>query len=199
MPAPTSGGVSSSPATSGRRACRDRSRPHRGRPPARSPSPGRVPNAYPTTLVTNVTPDGSGGNSSLERQQPAARLRGPAVPEPQLPSAESQQFQPAARRRRADRPECQSEHRLPAGHVAHLRCQRQRQGQLRRPERGRRDEPVRAQRAARFALRLWRSRVALPPAGRRRRLAGLPAGAARPDQLHQPGGRPAPAPALRAR
>ena len=134
-----------------------------------------------------------------EQQQPAARLRGPAVPEPQLPACDSQQFQPATRRRRADRPECQSEHRLPAGHVPHLRCQRQRQGELRRPERGRRDEPVRAQRAARCALRLWRSRVALPPAGRRWRLAGLSLSPARPGQLLQPGRRPAPASALRAR
>ena len=40
-----------------------------------------------------------------------------------------------------------------------------------RAERGRRDEPLRPNAAARFPVRLWRSRMALPSAGRRRRLA----------------------------
>ena len=159
--------------------------PSTGATPGAVTFPWTSAEAYPTTMVTNnvaATPPNTPG-----QQQSAARPRGAAVSEPQLQYHGQYQADPAARRRRADRPESESEPEQPgAGQAAHLRRRRQRQGQLRRPERGRRDEPVRAQRAARLALRLWRSRVALPPAGRRRRLAGLSFVSARAGQLPNP-------------
>ena len=59
-----------------------------------------------------------------------------------------------------------------------------------RAERGRRDEPLPAQSAAGFRLRPRRPGMALPAAGRRRRLAVEPAGRPGPGQLHQHHRRP---------
>ena len=192
------GPSANSPAISGPRAC-----------PAIGPvlRPRRRRSSFPWTTATDASPSRRPGH-----QQPGNRLRTNNNP---LHGFESFQVpQPGLRRppsprnnvggSAADRCEpVGRSHAAPC--IGHGRRSRPtttrsiRQRALRRPQRGRRDEPLSAQPAARLAVRSRRPGVALPPAGRRRHLADQPAGPAGPDQLHQPGRRPAPAAALRDR
>ncbi len=86
-----------------------------------------------------------------------------------------------------------------ADRIPNLRLRGQCHGPVRRAERGRRDEPLQLQPAARFALWAQRPGMALPSAGRRWSFALKPPQAVGADQLYQRHRRPTAAQALRAR
>ena len=172
-------------------------------PPGTSPSSLTTPvifpwtsgEAYPITMLTNVT-TGALAGSLLEDNNPLHGFEAQRFPNLNYTAGS---FIPQRAGGVPFDQNRQPELVVPPWHVANLQRPVQRQGGLRRPQRGRRDEPVRAQRAARLALRLWRSGVALPPAGRRRQLAGLSISPACTGQLLQSGRRPAAPSTLRAR